>query len=149
MTKSARADTWLRRGIAISSAPLFLMSLVLMQTGVLLVAAPEALRDEGFRQNLPVGTRVAGLLFFGGTGGMIAWGGWRLIHLARWGLNLAHAMALGVGVSHWKKIFRDGDPSIFNWTWFTICLAIVGYLSVPAVRKLFRDKGRSRSVLAA
>lgn len=141
MLISARAQRWMKGGIVVSSVPFFLLGLLLIRTGVLFLLAPELLRELGFLQDASFGVRALGLLFLGGCGGLLAWCGWRLIRLVRRGLSITHAIAFGMIGVFANRIFGEGDPSLLDFTGLATSLFTVGYLSAPAVRSLFRNKG--------
>lgn len=137
-----RAQRWLKGGIRVCSVPFFLVGLEFARIGVLFFFAPEMLREQGFRQDPSFGVRATGLLFFAGAGSLFAWSGWQLIRLARAGLHAAHVGAFAMIGLFWNSI-PDGEPSLLNWTGLATSIGIVGYLSIPAVRRLFRASGHA------
>lgn len=141
MLMSAGAQRWMKGGIVVSSVPFFLLGLLLIRTGVLFLVAPELLREQGFLQGASFGVRALGCLFFGGCGGLLTWCGWRLIRLVRRGLGIAHTIAFGMIGMFANGIFVQGDPSLLDITGLATSLFTVGYLSIPAVRRLFRSPG--------
>ena len=130
----------MKAGIVLSSVPFLLMGLLLMGTGMVFLVAPELLRDQGFRQDASFGVRAAGFLFFGVTGGLFARSGWRLIRRRRRGLGIAQALGLGMVGFFANRILGSGDPSLLNVVGLAASGFTVGYLSVPAVRSLFRGR---------
>jgi len=73
MKTSARR--WLVAGVAAAAMSCFLLGVGFLRTGVLFLIASDALRDEGFRVDAPLGNRVGPLIFFGGVGTALVWSG--------------------------------------------------------------------------
>jgi hypothetical protein len=143
MNTSARR--WLVAGVVAAAIPYFLLGFAFLRTGFLYLIAPDALADEGFRQDAPLGTRVAALVFFGGVGAALAWSSWRLVRLKRRGLNVVRGLALALGLLFASRIFRGTDQPYLDWSGLASSIAVAGYLSVSAVRALFRGPARASS----
>jgi hypothetical protein len=125
-------------GLVLCSIALLLVGLVFLLTGILFLVAPESLRDAGFRQDMTLGIRVAGLLAFGGVAALLAWNAWRLMHLRSTALEGTRVLALTIAGLFVTRIVDGGASSVFNWVGVVAAVAVAGYLTLPSVRVLFR-----------
>ena len=125
-------------GLVICAITLLVGGVTFLVFGILLCVAPESLRDAGFRANPTLGIRVAGLLVFGVFGALLAWPAWGLLRLKPFAFEVARGVALAVAGLFVTRIVGGGASVTFNWLALVAAGGMAGYLSLPAVRGLFR-----------
>jgi len=125
-------------GLVLCAMALLLFGLWLLGVAIVFLVAPESLRDAGFGQNVTLGNRVAGLLFFAGVAALLAWVAWGLIRLRPSAFENARVLAFGMAVVCVIQIVRDDADSVLYWLTLVPAVAIGGYLSLPSVRALLR-----------
>jgi hypothetical protein len=140
MKTSARR--WLVAGVAAAAMSCFHLGVGFLRTGVLFLIASDALRDEGFRVDAPLGNRVGPLIFFGGVGTALVWSGWLLVRLKRVGLDVVRGLAVALGLLFASRLVRGTDQPYLDWTVLASSIAVAGYLSVSSVRAVFRGSAR-------